>query len=171
MLRLALSFIVLLILLTQLTGCKKNSGHEMWEFSFTYNGQTYTGAEYGSPREFRGDILGIEIRKPDVLGGVVRFIWANNCAILEPTGMDISFNENSCAFYTTGSPVDSSKIFTYSSGSGNTTATNCKTKRDRLNRVDYTTCTISGSFSLVLINNAGLTKRITGTFKDPDVIK
>ncbi len=171
MLRLPLSFMVWLIMLTQLSGCKKHSGHEMWEFSFAYNGQTYTGAEYGSPIEYQGDIIGIEIRKPDVLGGIVRFIWVNNCAILEPTGMDISFNANSCAFYITGTSVDSSKIFTYSSGSGNTTAANCKTKTDRLFNVTYTTCTVSGSFSLVLINNAGVTKSLTGTFKDPDVIQ
>lgn len=164
-------FIVFLILLTQLTGCKKETGAGMWEFSFTYNGQTYTGSEYGSPMEAQGDIVGMEIRKPDVLGGTVKFSWLNNCAFLEPTGMDIAFNYNTCAFFVTGGTVDSSKIFTYSTGSGNTTATNCKNKRDRLNGVDYTTCTISGSFSLVLINNAGVTKSITGTFKDPDVIQ
>jgi hypothetical protein len=167
--RLSFRSIIYLVFLAQFAGCKKDSGRDMWEFSFTYNGQTYTGAEYGSPMEGQGDIVGIEIRKPDILGGTVKFSWVNNCAFLEPTGMDISVNYNTCAFFVMSGTVDSSKIFTYSSGSGNTTATNCKTKTDRLFNVTYTTCTISGSFSLVLINNAGLTKRITGTFKDPDV--
>ena len=143
----------------------------MWEFSFTYNGQTYTNPDYGSPIEGQRDIAGIEIRKPDVLGGIVRFIWSTNCAYLQPTGMDISYNDNTCTFFVMGAAVDSSRIFTYGSGSKNYTITNCKTKKDWLNGGTYNTCTISGSFSLVLINNAGLTKSITGTFKDPDVMR
>lgn len=170
MVRLSLS-IIFLIFLTQLTSCKKDLGREMWEFSFTYNGQTYTNPEYGSPIHGLGDIAGIEIRNPDVLGGTVRFIWATNCAYLQPTGMDISFNDNTCTFLVMGGAVDSSKIFTYSSGSKNYTVTNCKTKKDPLNGGTYNTCTISGSFSVVLINNAGLTKSITGIFKEPDVIR
>ena len=160
--------ILLLVILLQSAGCRKFSEDNSWEFSFTYNGQTYKGSEFGSPRELQGDVVGIEIHKPDVLGGVVKFIWINNCAILEPAGMDISFNFNSCAFYSP-TPVDSSKIFTYSSGSGNTVASDCENKHEPIFNVDYTTCTISGSFSLVLVNNAGDTKTITGSFKDPNV--
>lgn len=171
MIRLSFSFVMLLLLLTQLTGCIKYSGSERWEFSFTCNGQTYTNPDFGSPIEGQGDIVGIEIRKPDVLGGVVRFSWINNCAFLEPTGLDIYYNYNTCAFFIAGGPVDSSRIFSYKSGSKNTAITNCKTKNDRLNGVTYNTCTISGSFSLVLSNSTGLTKSITGTFKDPDVIR
>ena len=170
MLRLSIRSIVFLAFISQLAGCKKDSAGNMWEFSFTYNGQTYSNRDYGSPLVDQGDVVGIEIRKPDVLGGTVRFIWRNNCAFLEPTGLDISFNYNSCDFFP-GTLVDSSKIYRYSAGSGTTAASNCETKRDRLNGVNYTACTISGSFSLVLINNAGDTKSIIGSFKDPDVIQ
>ncbi len=168
MVRSSFRSVVFLICLMQLAGCKKDSGHEMWEFSFTYDGQTYNNRDYGSPVEFQGNVIGIEIHKPDVFGGVVKFIWTDTCAFLEPTGMDIFFNYNSCDFVS-ATPVDSSRIYRYSSGSGSSAASNCKTKTDRLFNVTYTKCTISGTFSLVLINNAGDTKSITGSFKDPDV--
>src|SRR5688572_5228754 len=98
MLRLFIRFIVFLALLSQFAGCKKDSGDNMWEFSFSYNGQNHNGGEYGSPVEYQGNVIGIEIHKPDVLGGVVKFIWTDNCAFLEPTGLDIFFNYNSCDF-------------------------------------------------------------------------
>jgi hypothetical protein len=170
MLRVLGRTVIGLLFMIQFTGCKKYPGVEMWEFSFTYDGKTYNNSEYGSPVEYQGDIVGIEIRKPDVLGGVVRFEWTNNCAFLEPTGMEIFFNYNTCTFFTATS-VDSSKIFTYASGSASTTASGCKTRHDPFNGVDYTVCTVSGSFSLVLVNNAGITRSITGSFKDPDVIQ
>lgn len=47
----------------------------MWEFSFTYNGQNYSNPDYGVPIELDGEVIGVEITKPDVLGGLVRFIW------------------------------------------------------------------------------------------------
>ena len=145
--------------------------HDTWEFSFDYNGRTYTNPDYGSPIELNGEIIGVEIRKPDVLGGLVRFIWTNNCAYIIPTGMDITYNDNSCIFFSAG-PVDASLIYSYNSGGKqNYTISNCKDKKDPFTGATFTSCTISGAFSLVLINTAGVIKKITGTFKDPDVIR
>lgn len=171
-----LSSIVFLIFLVLLTGCKKNPDTtKLWEFSFTYNGQTYTNPDYGSPIEIDGEVIGLEIRKPEVLGGVVHFIWRNsltdNCAYILPTGMDILYNDNTCTFSSSGGPVDSSLIYSYQSGGKqNYTVSNCRDKKDLFSGTVLHICAISGSFSLEIMNNRGIVKKITGTFKDPEVI-
>jgi hypothetical protein len=161
---LSLAFLVII----PFTGCIKSLEREKFEFSFTYDGRTYTNPDDGYVDVSGGVVHGIEIRKHDVLSGIIRFSWSNNCAFLEPTGTLISFNYNFCEMTTSGN-VDTSRIFRYSSGSGNYNFTTCKEKK-WLDGTIYHECTVIGSFSLVLVNDVGETKTITGTFKDPAVI-
>lgn len=176
---LRLSSISLLFFITILPGCKKSStpsnAAAVSTFSFTYNGHTYAEQDCGVPIEFGGEVIGVEIRRPDVLGGLVRFIWPNSqigtCAYIVPTGTDITYLDNSCTYGSSG-PIDSSLIYSYSSGDKqNYSVSNCKKKKDLFSGSYYTVCTISGDFSLVLINNAGLTKKITGSFVDGAIIQ
>jgi len=171
MVRLFFLSVLFLIILTQLAGCKKNSSvKEKNEITFTYNGQTYTNIDTFKLFGGYSNFLGFEFYSHAVLGGKLHYSWITNpsgtttyeCAYIEPTGLDI-FNDNTCTFFTGGTPVDSSKIYTYISGSKNFTFPDCKTETFLGQSTTY--CTISGNFTLVLANNAGLTKTITGTFK------
>jgi hypothetical protein len=167
-----LTLIALLFLICFLPACKKAlSSHERWEFSFDYKGRTYTNPDYGSPVEYNGEVIGIDIRKPDVFGGILRFLWINNCAYIIPAGTDIFYNDNNCQYYS-NSPIDSSRLYTYQSGGKqNYTISNCEQKKDPFAGAIYETCTISGSFSLVLVNKAGSTISINGKYKNPGVVR
>jgi hypothetical protein len=160
-----LTSITFLLLICLLTSCKKSSSTGNVEFSFNYNGRTYDNVADGAPIVSNGDIIGIEIRKPDVFGGVLRFFWNNNCAYIIPSGTDIFYDDNTCKF-NSARPIDSSRLYIYhSGGKQNYTISNCQQKDDAFTGAIYETCTVSGSFALVLINNAGNTKSIMGTFK------
>jgi hypothetical protein len=168
-----------------LPGCKKNSTDfpavtEQLEFSFTYNGQTYSGMNYCAlPMDGGSRLEGIIIiNKEDIFGGKIYYYSNafsslnpfNNCAFLQPTGTLIAKNLPGCLLTNSnGSPIDSSRVFIYNSGAINTTYSNCKHKIDPFVNIGYDECTVTGSFSLVIGNNSGQTKNITGSFKFPNI--
>ncbi|MBL0271508.1 MAG: hypothetical protein IPQ06_00190 [Chitinophagaceae bacterium] len=169
-----LSFIILV------QSCKKQAADvpaatEYPEFSFTYNGQTYSGMNNCELLMDNGSRLeGIGINKEDVFGGKIFFYSQafnpsapfNNCAFLQPTGTLIVKNLPGCLLTNfNGSPIDSSRVFIYNSGSISTAYTNCKLKTDPFTNIQYEECRVTGSFSLVIGNNSGQTKKITGSFK------
>ena len=166
-----LTSIALLILICLLPSCKKSLSTGKVEFSFSYNGRTYNNIADGAPIVSNGDIIGIEIWRPDVFGGVLHFDWNNNCAYIVPSGTDIFYDNNTCQYNSAG-PIDSSRLYIYQSGGKqNYTISNCQQKDDAFTGAIYETCTVSGSFALVLINKAGNTKSIMGRFKILDLIR
>ena len=169
-----------------LQGCKKNPDNvsvttEYPEFSFAYNGQTYSGMSYCElPMDGGSRLEGIVINNEALFGGKIYYYSQafnplqpfNNCAFLQPTGTLIVKNLPGCLLTNAnGSPIDFSQVFIYQSGSINTAYSNCKHKKDPFTNVEYDECTVTGSFSLVIGNNAGQTKNITGSFKFPGIRK
>lgn len=162
--------------LLQLTNCNKHStdtppAAEQPEFSFTYNGQTYSGMNYCAVMLDGGSRLeGVHILKEDILGGKIIYYTQPGCAYLQPTGTLISPNMPGCLLTNYGgSIIDSSRVFIYRSGSINLSYSNCVHKKYP-NIIfggffEYDECTVTGDFSLLLGNNSGQTKSITGLFK------
>lgn len=156
-----------------LAACKKDSYNspvivEHPEFSFTYNGQTYSGMNYCALMLNQASRLeGIIINKEDVFGGKIYcYFQPSLCVYLQPTGTLIAPNRPDCLLRNAnGGPIDSSQVFIYRSGSINTAYSNCQHKTDIFTNIEYDECTATGSFSLVIGNNSGQTKNITGTFK------
>lgn len=155
-----------------LPGCKKNPdivqvATESPEFSFTYNGQTYTGMSNCLLLTSGDRLEGFAINKEDVFGGKIYYYsQPTNCAFLQPSGTLIAKNFPGCTLTNAdGSPIDLSRVFIYQSGSINTTYSNCKHKKDPFTNIEYNECIVTGSFSLAVGNNAGQIKNITGSFK------
>jgi hypothetical protein len=170
------SFFISLIIVLQLSlpGCKKSSfSNDQPEFSFTYNGNTYNNPAYGRPAMNGSSFLGIIIDKPDVLGGVVSFYF-NYCSFLDPGSPVLWIDYSNCNIRNgNGSPIDSSVVFLYRSGSYNRYNKHCKqvTGFDLFTGATstWTSCTDYGDFTLVLGNNAGLTKTISGHYSFPGI--
>jgi len=103
---------------------------------------------------------------PDVFGGKI-FFDINNCAYLVPEILNSYIGAN-CTLYITNdqdTPIDSSKIFSYQSGSLDLNIGECNTHtvEDIWGLISYevTTCMVSGTFDLILVNKDNETIEIT----------
>jgi hypothetical protein len=123
-----LTSITFLLLICLLTSYKKSLSTGKVEFSFSYNGRTYNNIADGAPIVSNGDIIGIEIWKPDVFGGVLHFDWNNNCAYIVPSGTDIFYDNNTCQYNSAG-PIDSSGYILTSRVADRTTRSATASKR------------------------------------------
>ena len=145
-----------------LTGCKKNSTPKD-EISFTYNGRTYfhdskdrlhsINVSYG----YSGaPSLKVSINLPN-LDGTVTF-ERTGCAFYLPKAVRLNNFSPGCVIsYSSvapGTPIDSSKIYQYSSGSLNLTSSNCTSSSFVFLGITlYSTyCDVNGTFDLTLTN-------------------
>jgi len=138
------------------------------EFSFTYNGNDYPyKSKYsGSVGVSRQGIRSIYIHRADVFGGDIYFNM-NNCAYMAPELSNV-YRDPACNLtsHINGQilPIDSSKVFTYQSGSLNLTISECKTYPNKYSisgPSSYSVCKASGTFNLTLVNKGGETIEIT----------
>ena len=126
------------------------------DLSFVYNGQTYSGNINGGPildNYYR--FSGIEIHS--VFPGVLKYlIVPSGCAYLIPQGPYIPVGSD--CIPQPGDPADSSKVYSYRSGSINYSFSNCKHKvgydsgPGGVGRFEYDECLVTGTFSLTLAN-------------------
>ena len=155
--------ILITLLAAMLFSCSNEPNEE---FSFTYNGKKYhnTSANLNIGVILPG-IQRIFIHMPDVFGGEIYFD-IQNCAYLVPEFPGSYIGQN-CTLYSTDqyTPIDSSKVFAYQSGSLNLTIGECNTYtvEDPFGFFSYevTTCQVSGTFDLTLVNKNNETIEIT----------
>ena len=158
-----LILISITLAVTLLSGCSNESNEE---FSFTYNGKNYHNTSSNlNVGVITSGIKHIFIRMPDVFGGEIYFDL-NNCAYLVPK-IPGSYIGANCTLYSTDqdTPIDSSKVFTYQSGFLNLTIEECNTKTVEdpygIFSFEVTTCMVSGTFDLTLVNKDNETIEIT----------
>ena len=164
-------FIVLSVLLL-LSACsiENERMRDPGEFKFTYNGTDYHITPYSPNVEVISNGKDhINIRIPGVFGGEIYFD-INSCAYLAPELTTI-YKDVHCNLTSRIdgliSPIDSSKVFTYQSGSLNLTISDCITNTEEYPHPDggssHTTssCRASGTFDLTLVNKNNETIEIT----------
>ena len=144
-----------------ITGCKKDKTPKD-EFSFFYNGKQfhYSSADLiGSGMDVKNGFYGtpsVEMTLPGFDGKIV--LEKTGCAYSLPKGTYINNLSPTCVVtyqsLNPSIPIDSSKIYQYSSGSFNLTSTNCTTRRTTFLSipVTYTNCDVNGTFDIELTN-------------------
>jgi hypothetical protein len=130
--------------------------------TYEFQGKIYDGADGTEGRwdliyNNNKNITGIRIYRPDLFGGSVNFI-APGCAYLS-TNSNILINEDiNCAItYADGTPIDSSKVYFYQSGTFTSTTSNCTHQSGYviIGVGSYDLCDIVVNFSVTLVNNKG----------------
>ena len=103
------------------------------KFSFEYNGKKYSGSNIGGYMLSNNTFDGILLNREDLFGGHIYFYrnssLSNNCAYLNPTGQQLIAQKPGCVLFNNGNPIDSVKVYFYSSGSINYSTSNCKHKK------------------------------------------
>jgi len=161
-----LSIVITVAALLFSNACSKQEDELHGEFSFTYNGKEYQN----SPSNLDDDgfevsnegIRHIYFYMPDVFGGEIYFD-THNCAYLIPQGTIVTKGENcNLSSFVNGQivPIDSSKVFTFQSGTLKLFISDCKT-HSLGSGLDWSTCRASGTFDLTLANNLNETIEIT----------
>jgi len=110
-----------------------------------------------------GSTYGVLISRPDIFGGTIYF-REPGCAYLEPTGTNFSLASPGCQLIS-GGPIDSTKVYFYQSGTVNISKSDCEHKREPDlvfgGFLEHDECTLSGDFSLTLVNKNNATIKIT----------
>lgn len=152
-----------IILCLLLGACKKGNDYSATQekFNFKINGvslKNVSNGKFFSAQPNSYDYL--EFNDPANTGNIIRF-YSNNCAFSIPEASGVTVTDiNNCTFSLNNPPANSSLVYRYQSGTLVSSRSNCSNFIDLFGFL-RTTCSISGTFNLTLINNAGQTIIIT----------
>jgi hypothetical protein len=167
-------FIPAFLLLFSLASCKKDPNSPLsGKLQFTYNGTQYEQNDnlfittnFILPEFIFANFIGIHIDRPDLFGGKIIISGVPpggiSCAWLNPTGMNVGGTCNN--LQNNGAPIDSVAVFWYESGTMTANYSNCSPATEA-SVPGQENCTVSGVFTLTLVNKNGQRINLTnGSF-------
>ncbi|MEO7923238.1 MAG: hypothetical protein ABIR30_06125 [Chitinophagaceae bacterium] len=157
-------FITATLLIFCCGSCKKDPNSPLsGKLQFTYNGQQYEqndnqfiSTNFILPEFIFANFTGMHIDRPDLFGGKILIMGQPpggiTCAWLNPTGMNVGGACNN--LQNNGAPIDSVAVYWYESGSLTVGYSNCSPATEA-SVPGQENCTVSGVFSVTLVNKNG----------------